>query len=82
MASASCHFLPTLVPLPHLTNPDRPFAPPPAPLPPPCRPWQYEALLYGGRIPPTNPDIKFDSVAPPATFISEQFAHLFFKTRE
>jgi hypothetical protein len=47
----------------------------------PLRPTQYDALLYGGRIPPVNPDVTFAAVAPASTFSSNEFADLFFKTK-
>jgi hypothetical protein len=43
---------------------------------------EYNALLYGGRIEPVNPAVKFEAVAPPATFASAEFARLFFTTRD
>ncbi len=49
---------------------------------PPLPRLQYSALLYGGRIPPVNPSVTFDAVAPPSTFASAAFADLFFKTTE
>ncbi|KIY98973.1 hypothetical protein MNEG_8988 [Monoraphidium neglectum] len=42
---------------------------------------EYTALLYGGRIPPVNPNVTFEAVAPASTFANEEFANLFFKTR-
>lgn len=43
---------------------------------------EYSAMLYGGRVAPVNPDVRFEAVAPASTFASEEFADLFFKTKQ